>query len=507
MNILKKLFKRDDGEANELPSVRFPNKISSDYIKQILGDSGDFSLSEIYLGGNKKLKAELCFIDGVISGNGVAEDVIRPATAPERFVGIKDFASAADIMEHGAVFNHTVNRRERTDDVISDLLAGFCAIIFNDLGIALTFETKTSDKRQVQQPEVEKSVKSAKEAFVETFRTNTSLIRRKLRDPGLRIEESMVGRRSATKIGLIYISGLTNPQIIAKVRAQLEKIDIDAVLSTGSIEEYVSGGKKTPFPQMLVTERPDKFAIGLLEGRVGILVDGIPMAFLLPANFSEFFRVPEDNSTNFIVASILTALRYIALIISVFLPAFYVAVAVYHQQMLPTKLLVSIIESRKDVPFSTAAEVLGMLITFELLQEAALRMPQNVGEPISIIGGLVVGQSAVEAKVVSPVVVIIVALAGITGFTIPNQDMSSALRVCRLASALLSLTMGLYGVMLGAAMLIYHLCTLENFGVAYMSPFVEGSGKSVLKSIIKFPLRSSKRRKAFLHPLDERNQK
>lgn len=498
---------RRSGDFHPRQEPKFPGRISTDYLRQILGKSGDFSFRTVYVGERQDLPVTLCFIDGLVSGESIGREVIRAATSAQRFGDVRSPEEAAQRMQHGGVYNFTALRRESMDELVGDLLAGFCALVFDQLGAAICFETRTGDKRSVEQPGVEKAIKGSKDAFVENFRTNTSLLRRKLRDPALHIEESKVGRRSATKVGLVYVDGLTNPELVAQMRARIEKIDIDAVISTGSIEEYVLDGRKSPFPQLYATERPDKMAIGLLEGRVGLLVDGLPNGFLAPGNVSEFFRVPEDNSTYFMVSSLLTLLRYTAILLSILLPAGYVAVTMYHQQMITTEMLLSIIQSRKDVPFSTAAEVLGMLLAFELLQEAGLRLPQTVGQTVSIIGGLVVGQSAVEAKVVSPIVVIIVALSGIMGFTAPNPDMASALRLCRLAAVGLALVMGLYGIILGAVLLLYHLASLENFGVAYMQPFVDGDGRWIARAVLKFPLRNSKRRKFFLQPQDERNQK
>ncbi|MDD6188220.1 MAG: spore germination protein [Clostridiales bacterium] len=499
--------KKKNGGAHPLPETRFPDGISFEYVRQILGRSDDFNSKLIFLGGDERIKAYLCYIDGIVSGESIARDVLRPATDPERFRDIGTTSEAAEWIFHGTVFNANVQKRDKADELIDDILSGFCALIFDDLGIALTFETKTDDKRSVEQPAMEKSVKGSKDSFNETYRVNTSLLRRKLRDPALRIEEQKVGRRSLSRVGIIYVDGLTDPEFVAELRRRVENIDVDAVLSSGNIEEYVLRQRKTLFPQMIMTERPDKFAIGIMEGRAGLLVDGLPLGFLMPANFSDFFRVPEDNSMHYIVASMLTVLRYIALLISVFLPAAYIAVTMYQPQMMPTKLMLSIIESRQTVPFSTAAEVLGMLIVFELLQEAGLRLPQTVGDTVSIIGGLVVGQSAVEAKVISPVVVIIVAMAGITGFTVPNHDMASALRVCRIAAVLLALVSGLYGMLFGSALLMYHLCTLESFGVAYMQPFAGEGDAHPWQAVIKPPLKARKRRKEFLRPMDERNQK
>lgn len=501
------IFGGRNGRAHPLRLPRFPERISFAYVRQILGASSDFNSTLIFIGGDRRVQARLCFIDGIVSSEGVARDVLRPATDPERFEGVISEEEAAERIVHGAVFNFNVRRRDKTDDLINDLLSGFCALVFDGLGAAVTFETRTGDKRPVEQPTMERAVKGAKDSFNETYRVNTSLLRRKLRDPALRIEEHSVGRRSLSRVGIIYVEGLTDTDFVASLRSRVEEMDIDAVLSTGSIEEYIAGHRRTLFPQLIMTERPDKFAMGLMEGRAGLLVDGLPVGFLLPGNISDFFRVPEDNSLHWAVASLLTVLRYIALLIGVLLPAVYVAVTMYQPQMMPVKLLVSIIESRQTVPFSTAAEVLGMLVVFELLQEAGLRLPQNVGNTVSIIGGLVVGQSAVEAKVISPVVVIIVALAGITGFTVPNHDMASALRVCRLGAVLLALVSGLYGVLFGSALLLYHLCSLETFGVAYMQPFAGAGASGPWRAMVKPPLKAGKRRKPFLRPMDVRNQK
>ena len=245
-----------------------------------------------------------------------------------------------------------------------------------------------------------------------------------------------------------YRKRLTNPLLGEELQSRLERIDLDGLMNTGDLEEYLLE-KSSPFPQLLATERPDRFAMELLQGRAGLLVDGLPLGFLLPATLAETLRVPEDTAAHYTVASVLTLLRYLALFLSVLLPALYVAVTMYHQEMVPTRLLLSIIQSKQDVPFSTAGETLGMLVAFELLQEAGLRLPATIGQSVSIIGALIVGQSAVEAKVISPVVVIVVAIAGITGYTMPNQDMAAALRLCRFGMVILSVGLGLFGMVTG----------------------------------------------------------
>lgn len=242
---------------------------------------------------------------------------------------------------------------------------------------------------------------------------------------------------------------------------------------------------------MIRTERPDRFCMNLLEGRVGLIVDGLPMGYLAPGTFSQFFKVPDDDARHFLVASFLTVMRYFAFSLALVLPAIYVAIVMYHQEMLPMRLLLSIIDSRKAVPFPSAVEVLMMLIAFELLQEAGLRLPNTIGQTVSIIGALIVGQSAVEARVVSPVVVIVVALSGIAAYCMPDQDMSSAVRLFRFLLVIAAILGGMFGVILGFGGIIYHLCTIESFGVSYMEPFAGGNGKK-LHALTRFPLHKTK---------------
>ena len=479
--------------------------LNPENLRQLFRDCGDFCAVPVRLGGaDGNLQATLCYLDGLVDGDSVSREVLKPLTEQARFGDARTPARAAELLSEGLAYYYAFRVRSSLDEVVNDLLGGWSALVFD--GFAASFETKMGNVRSIDKPEAEKAVKGSKDAFVETFRINTSLLRRKIRSAELKLKESEVGRRSKTRVALAYLEGLTNPDMLAQVERRLKDIDIDGLLTTGDLEEYLLE-KNSPFPQITVTERPDRFAMELLDGRVGLLVDGIPLAFLLPSTFAELLRVPEDHAGHYIVASILTLLRYSALLISVLLPAVYVAITMYHHEMIPTKLMLSIIHSKQDVPFSTAAEALGMLIAFELLQEAGLRLPSSIGETVSIIGALIVGQSAVEAKVISPVVVIVVAVAGITGYTMPNQDLAAALRLCRFVMVLLSLAFGLFGMVIGALLLVYYLCTLESLGTAYLSPFCDGSFREVLCVLLRPPLKTRKRRERWLRPLNVRRQK
>lgn len=466
--------------------------VTSEGIELTFNDCYDFEKRELLLGGHTGKKVTLMYIDGLTSGGDIAEQVIRPLTSDQRFNKDIPMGAAIDMMVSGMVYGATVKKRTKLSDAVSDLLNAYCVIVFDGEKTAVSFEVKSQEKRSVDQPKEENVVKGSKDAFVETIKTNTALIRRKVKNPNLKIKSVTIGKKTDTMIAIVYIDGFTNKNMVAEAERRLSAIQAEEALTSAVVEENIADNSKTPFPQLLNTERPDKFCLNLMEGRVGIIVDGLPLGFLAPGTFSQFFKAPEDHSNHFIIASALTVLRYFSLILSLLLPAFYVSVAMYHQEMLPIKLMQSIIEAKKSVPFPTAFEVLAMLIAFELLQEAALRLPNPVGDTVSIIGALIVGQAAVEAKVVSPVVVIIIALTGITGYMIPNQDMSAAIRICRFLLVLMAILMGMFGLAIGVALMMYHLSSLETFGVPYMSPFCGSDGKYLLRALFRFSMKKKK---------------
>ena len=255
------------------------------------------------------------------------------------------------------------------------------------------------------------------------------------------------------------------------------------MLAAGDLERRLAGTPRCVFPQVLHTERPDRFLVGLARGKLGVLCDGLPIGFLLPATLPDMLRVQEDRARHAAVAAALVLLRYLALFLSLTLPALYVAIAMYHQEMIPYKLLQSVIDSKQSVPFSTAAETLGMLLSFELLQEAGIRLPDPVGQTVSVIGALIVGQSAVEAKVLSPIVIIVVAMAGIAGYAQPSQELGAAVRLWRVALVLCAALLGLYGVMAGLMLLLWRLCDTENLGVSFLSPLTDSRPGALRRAV------------------------
>ena len=352
------------------------------------------------------------------------------------------------------------------------------------------------------------SVKGPRDSFVENLRTNTSLTRRHLKAPELRIEEQIVGRQSLTPVDILWVEGIADPQTVEDLKGRVESIDIDALLATGNLEEYIVDELDTAFPMLQYTERPDRFCYGLAQGRVGILIEGIPLGYLAPAVLGDFLRSPQDRSENWLVASALTVLRWLCLLGTLYLPGVYVAMVNFHPEMIPTRLALSIMAARRDVPFSTLFETLLLLIAFEVLQEAGLRLPQSIGQTVSILGGLVVGSAAVEARLVSPAVLVVVAVAGIAGYTMPSQDLAEALRVWRFLLAVMGGVAGLFGVVLGTFILVGHLAGLESFGVAYLTPFAANAGEQVEgHTVLRQPLPGDKLRPSYLNTGNRRKQR
>ena len=466
--------------------------MTHDEIMEIFEGAGDFNVRELDCNG---FHLWAYSIDGLTSGNAISDYIIKPISRQLKADSTEELYRAA---LRGCIYNAVAVPCTDAADAARKLVNGFCVVLFPEVG-AIAFEVKTGEKRNPSPPEVENTVKGPKDAFVETSRTNTSLVRRHLRTPDLRIYETTVGQRSLTNVSVLWIQGLTNEAYVQRLKNRLQEIHIDGLISPTAVEEYVTGSRATAFPLIQYTERPDKFCQGLLDGRVGLIVDGLPLAYLTPVDLMYLMDSPEDRSRDYITASAVRVLRYLALVVGLLLPGLYIAAANFRQDLIPLPLLRAIIESKAAVPFSTVAEVLGLLITFELLQESGVHLPQAVGQSVSIIGGIVVGTAAVEAGIVSPMALIVVSVAGVCGFVLPNRDLAEAVRMWRFLIGVFAAIAGPWGVLSGLSCLLIHLTGLKSMGV----PYLRSNGRW---GLLRQRLKNQKWRNAALKPRDEKNQ-
>jgi spore germination protein KA len=374
------------------------------------------------------------------------------------------------------------------------LLSGDSILLLEGSTKGISIGSKGFESRSVEEPSSQTVVRGPKEGFSEKLRTSTALIRRRIKDPNLWIENKVIGTKTQTDVAILYINGLVNDDIVQEVRKRLDQIDIDAVLESGYIEELIQDETFTPFPTVYNTERPDVICAGLLEGRVAIVVDGTPFVLLVPALFVHFFQASEDFYQRSDIGSLMRLLRFFCFFLALLTPSAYIALTTFHQEMIPTQLLVSLAAQREGVPFPAYVEALMMEVTFEILREAGTRMPRAVGSAISIVGALVLGQAAVEAGIVSSAMVIVVSLTAISSFVSPTFNMSISIRILRFIFMTLAAMFGLLGIIIGLLIMVMHLTSLRSFGIPYlapMGPFIPSDQKDTL---IRLPLWKMKSR-------------
>lgn len=385
------------------------------------------------------------------------------------------------------------------------LILGNCALFVDTLNVAFDIEVKGFKQRSVDTPNNEIVIKGPHEAFVENLRTNTSLIRRIINNENLIIENLEVGKITKTKCAICYMKNITNIDLVNEVKYRLNNLAVDSLLSASELEQLIADSNFLGIPQIISTERPDKVSKYLLKGRVVVIVNGTPYGIIMPAILIDFLTSPEDTNLKVNFANFLRGLRVLAAFITLLLPGLYVAITSFHQEILPTGLLYSILASRENVPFPIIIEILLMEFSFELIREAGLRVPSAIGPTIGIVGALVLGQAAVSAGIVSPILIIIVAITGIASFAIPDFSFGFHLRYFRFAFILLGFMAGFLGISLGLFVYICTICSLRSFGVSYTTPLAPASN-SKGNSYLLPPIWKREYRPSFIASKREKDQ-
>lgn len=459
-------------------------------IRITLGNSPDLVIREIQIGRKGDIQAAFIFIDGMVKSEKI-ESLLQILMVEVREANLdKGFAASralTDLIDKTSLPIGDVKTFTKFEALFDGILSGNTVLLIDGYNVGLSADIRGWEKRTVKEPETQTVVRGPREGFTETLRTNTTLIRRKIRDPRLWLENKKIGRYTQTDVCMMYINGIANDKIVQEVRERLDKIDIDGILESGYIEELIEDAPFSIFPTVLYTERPDTAAASLLQGKIAIIVDGSPFILLVPVTFVSFMQAAEDFYTRTFIANLIRLLRYISLFIAALVPSLFVAITTYHQELIPTDLLISLAAQREGNPFPAFVEALLMETVFEILREAGVRMPRVVGSAISIVGALVIGTAAVEAGFVSAAMVIVVSLTAIANFVIPFQELGVAVRILRFMFMFLAASFGFYGVLIGMIAILLHVCSLRSFGVPYMKPFGPFVLSEMKDGILRFP--------------------
>lgn len=460
-------------------------------IEETLGQSADLVVRRVRCGENGNISVGVIYIEGLADRDLVQEYVLKAIMKSGKETGGGTALLTGDVvlerLTHLMLPVGNVMDVSDRDSLISGLLSGDTVILVEGSKEGLMVSSKGWAQRAVEEPSSQTVVRGPKEGFTETLRTNTALIRRRVKDPNLRMVVRTIGWRTRTDVAVMYIKGVANDDIVEEVCRRLDRIDIDGIVESGYIEELIQDETFTFFPTVFNTERPDVAAGGLLEGRIVLVVDGTPFALLVPALFTHFFQTSEDFSQRSDIATLLRLLRYLCFFLSLLMPSLYVAITTFHQEMIPTPLLISLAAQREGVPFPAVMEALLMEVTFEILREAGIRMPRAVGQAVSIVGALVLGEAAVQAGIVSPAMIIVVSITAISSFAIPMFSFAVSTRINRFVLIFLGAAFGLYGLAVGLIAMVLHLCSLRSFGVPYMLPFSPFVAADQLDALVRAP--------------------
>ncbi|MGW9165629.1 spore germination protein, partial [Priestia megaterium] len=467
-------------------------------LEKELGTNSDLVLREFQL--HNRIDIMIAYIDGICDKQVIQTSIIKPImeTMNDSFY-LPEATTLTDLnryLKNQVLSVSEVEVSSIWETIFSSLVSGNTIVFLDKCSEALVIGTQSIDSRSISEPTTQVLVRGPKDSFTENIRTNTSLVRSRIQHPTLRVEFFKLGEVTQTDIALLYVDGHVDPSILSAVKEKVKNIHIDSILESRYIESFLEDHTYSPFPRTFNTERPDVMVGNLLEGRIGILVNGTPFGLIFPTVFMDHFQTAEDYYEKSDISSFMRLLRILAFIISLLTPGLYVALVTHHIGMIPTNLAISIAAQREGVPFPTVVEIFLLEITFEILREAGIRIPRAAGQAASIVGALIIGQGVVEAGFVSSVSTIIVALTAISSFALPQYSIGATARILRFGFLIMGAFIGLYGIMLFLFFIGFHIAKLQSFGVPYLWPVTPMNARAQQDSFIRMPWRQMKRKKA-----------
>ncbi len=458
-------------------------------LNQTFSECNDFITRELEIGEKREIKVIIAYIDGLVEKKMVDTEIIKPILIDSRLTKLnQEFnkKTTIEILKENIISISGLNEVDDFNESIQSILSGDTMTYIDGNKKALKADTRGFEFRGVEEPDTESVVRGPREGYTESIRINTALLRRKVKNANLKFESLKLGKQTNTDVMVCYIKGIAHDDVVETVKRRLKKINTDAILESGYIEEFIEDAPLSIFPTVGNTEKPDITAAKILEGRVAILCDGTPFVLTVPYLFVESIQASEDYYSRFISSSFLRLIRILALASSTLTPAIYVALLCFHQDIIPAKLMITIVSSREGVPFSAFIEAALMIIAFELLREAGVRMPRQIGQAVSIVGALVLGQSAVEAGLISSMMVIVIAVTAITSFIVSSMDRT--IPFLRFALLIGANVIGFMGIFLVSEVILIYMCSLRSFGVPYLAPFSPLNGMDLKDTFIRVPV-------------------
>ncbi len=490
--ILNALSSRHDAfgiDDNPWENMKIEKKLAVNIklVKDMFGGSGDVILRRFQFGQSRTEAVMVC-VDGLIRADRVALEIVKPLMY-DGFVGEEKAVRPRTMEEVQSLYMTAGESRpiEKFGDLIQGVLSGDAAVLIDGIPGAIIINAKGFPQRSVEEPQTESVLRGPREGFVENMRTNTALLRRKIKSPFLTLEQMIVGEKTNTYITICYVRNIADPSLVEEVRRRLTTIHTDGILDSGYIEQYIADPGSPFFSTMASSEKPDAVAGKLLEGRVAIIVDGSPYVLTAPSFFVENFQTTEDYYIAPLFASALRMVRFSAFMISILALPLYVALTTFHQELIPTELLLSMAAAEGNTPFPAVIEALIMIIVFEILKEAGIRLPRPAGQAVSMVGAIIIGETAVSAGIIGAPMVIAVAITAVSAFAAPAQ--ANASMILRLLFLLLAGVFGGLGLTLGLLLLLLHLGALSSFGIPYLSPAVPFHLADNKDALFRLPLR------------------
>lgn len=503
------LTKKNRGFSNSTaPAIITKNlETNIELILNVFKNCSDLSCKHFNIGTEKNTYAAILYIDTLVDNKIIHSDILEPLMQNIRRENINTKESLIDYLKNSNIISGSVTNTNNTKQLITEALLGKIILFVNHCDEGLLIDCKLLQERSIIEPLMESVNRGPRDGFTESVKTNIALVRQRLKCPTLKIRKLVIGERTNTDVVMLYIDDIANKDAVDNVYSRLSLINIDGILESGYVEEFLETNPYSLFPQVDNTERPDKVVACLLEGRIAIIVDGTPMVSIVPSLFIQLFQSPEDYYQRTFYTAFVRITRYLASFLATSLPGIYLSLVSFHSQLIPSKLIELLLNGRSQLPFPATLEILLMTIMIDFTQEASSRLLGRVGQTVSIVATIVLGQAAVSANIAAPVTIVVIAATTIATYILASYPMEFTFRIIRYLIIIAASIFGIYGVVLVWLWIIIHLCGLKSINSPYLAPIAPFKGSDLKDTLIRLPLRKMFRRPLTLRPKDIKRQK